>query len=516
MPPIVHGEKKDEPDCEKNGTDLINGSANKQTFDTAEDARKDDFLRGVFQIILKKGINDAFNRKNKVVEFKHPEDLAASLDLGLPENGDSNKKLLQLCEDTVRYSVKTGHPRFFNQLYGGQDLFALAGSLLTENLNASMYTYEVAPVFTLMEEVVFKKLRDIVGYETGDGIFCPGGSVSNMYGLNMARYHKYPHVKEEGIHALPKFCIFTSEQCHYSLKKGVALLGMGTNCIRPVQCTDKNKMDAQKLEEMILQARAEGVEPLMVNATGGTTVMGAYDPLEEIADICEKYGIWMHADCCWGGGALMSKKHRSLLKGVERADSIAWNLHKLMGIPMQCCAFLTKHEGLLKKCHSAYAEYLFQPDKFYDVSYDTGDKSIQCGRKNDVFKFWLMWRAHGSRGLERNIDHVFEMSGYLRERIIAHPGYKLVQEDPECTNVCFWYLPPRLREQPETEEWWTEVGKVAPVVKKRMIFAGSMMITYNPMGSKVNFFRFVLANPASTTEDMDFIIAEIDRLGNDL
>lgn len=511
MPP--HGQAKTSPLATKNGNLYDNGGAMPVS---TEEARKEEFLRGVFDLMMKKGIKDSTDRKHKVVDFKHPEELRQLLDFGIPQSGDGNKKLLQLCEDITKYSVKTAHPRFFNQLYGGQDIFALAGAWLTETLNGSLYTYEVAPVFTLMEQMVLTKLREIVGYPEGDGIQCAGGSMSNMYGMNLARYNMFPEVKTEGMQGLPKVCVFTSEQCHYSVKKAACLLGMGMNSVRSVPVTARNRMDPQKLEEMILEAKAEGVTPFMVNATAGTTVMGAYDPLDEIADICEKYGIWMHVDSCWGGAVMMSDKHRHLMKGMERSDSLAWNPHKMCGVPQQCSVFLTRHNGLLQKVHSANASYLFQQDKFYDMSYDTGDKSIQCGRKVDVFKFWLMWRAHGCSGMAKNVDHVFDMANHLRERIVSHSNFRMVQDDPQCTNVCFWYVPPSLNGKPQTEEWWQKLGKVAPVIKERMIKCGSMMIGYQPLGDKVNFFRFVLANPASTSEDMDFIISEIERLGHDL
>lgn len=177
--------------------------------------------------------------------------------------------------------------------------------------------------------------------------------------------------------------------------------------------------------------------------------------------------------------------------------------------------FLSKHKGILKDCHCAHAKYLFQQDKNYDVSYDTGDMSIQCGRKVDVFKLWLMWKSKGDYGMERDIDHLFMVSRYLADKIKTTAGYRLILE-PACTNVCFWYIPPSLRGLEETKEWWEKLGKVAPVIKERMMKCGSLMIGYNPDGQLVNFFRMVISNFDTQTEDMDFLIDEIDKLGRDL
>lgn len=115
--------------------------------------------------------------------------------------------------------------------------------------------------------------------------------------------------------------------------------------------------------------------------------------MQEIADICKKYDIWLHVDAAWGGGLIFSQKHRGKLNGIERADSLVINPHKLLAVPQQCSILLVKNKGILYQCHSQGAEYLFQRDKYYDKSYDPGDKYLQCGRKCDVFKFWLMWKA---------------------------------------------------------------------------------------------------------------------------
>jgi glutamate/tyrosine decarboxylase-like PLP-dependent enzyme len=138
---------------------------------------------------------------------------------------------------------------------------------------------------------------------------------------------------------------------------------------------------------------------------------------------------------------------------------MTWNAHKMMGVSQQCSFFLTKHKGLLRKCNCANAQYLFQNDKNYDVAYDTGDMSIQCGRKNDILKLWMVWKSQGDLGLERRVDHLFHLSEYLAEKIKQTEGFRLIQE-PECTNVCFYYIPKSMRGQPETAEWWKKIAQV--------------------------------------------------------
>lgn len=155
------------------------------------------FLRVCTEILMKEAIFRGTSRDSKVLEWRHPEELLKLMDFNLKDNGASNEELVRLLKDTIKYSVKTGHPYFVNQLYSSVDPYGLVGQWLTDSLNPSVYTYEVSPVFTLMEEVVLKEMRKIVGYENGngDGIFCPGGSLANGYGISCARYKYLPDIK---------------------------------------------------------------------------------------------------------------------------------------------------------------------------------------------------------------------------------------------------------------------------------------------------------------------------------
>ncbi|XP_055506702.1 acidic amino acid decarboxylase GADL1-like [Leucoraja erinacea] len=474
------------------------------------------FIEDAFPIIMEDAIRKATDVNEKVCEWQHPEDLKKLLDLELRDTGESHHQLLQRCRDVIKYSVKTGHPRFYNQLYAGMDHYSLVARFITEALNPSVYTYEVAPTFVLMEETVLKKMRELVGWADGDGIFSPGGSVSNMYAVNLARYKLCPELKETGLSGAVRMAMFTSEECHYSVKKAAAFLGIGTRNVYVVKADKRGKMIPAELEKEVQRAKKEGALPFIVIATAGTTVLGAFDPLNDIANICQAHGIWFHVDASWGGSALISRKHRSLLNGIHRADSVAWNPHKMLMAGIQCCAFLLKNNtGLIDKCHCAQAMYLFQPDKFYNVEYDKGDKSIQCSRRADAFKFWLTWKAIGSSGLEERVNRAFASARYLAAEIKKRNEFRLILE-PEYTNVCFWYIPPSLRNVPENQDFWKKLHKVAPVIKERMMKKGSMMVGYQPHRDKVNFFRQIIISPLVSREDMDFILNEIDCLGKDL
>lgn len=158
---------------------------------------QEKFLRTLFDNVLNNAIFDGTKRENKVLEWTDPEELQKKFDMTLKDEPDSDDELLKLANDTIKYSVKTGHPYFVNQLFSCVDPYGFAGQLITDALNPSVYTYEVSPCFILMEEVVLKEMRKIVGYVNGDGdgIFCPGGSAANGYAISCARYNACPDIK---------------------------------------------------------------------------------------------------------------------------------------------------------------------------------------------------------------------------------------------------------------------------------------------------------------------------------
>uniref|UniRef100_A0A8C9W5B8 Cysteine sulfinic acid decarboxylase n=1 Tax=Scleropages formosus TaxID=113540 RepID=A0A8C9W5B8_SCLFO len=461
------------------------------------------FLNDTFKVIMEEVLSKGADVKEKVCEWRDPAELRRLLDLELLEDGQPHDHLLQQVKEMVKYSVKTNHPRFYNQL-----------RFLTEALNTSQYTYEVAPVFVLMEDVVLSKLRSLVGWSDGDGIFCPGGSVSNIYAMNLARYRAFPQVKLKGLWSVPRLAVFTSEEGHYSICKAASMQGIGLENVFLVKTNESGCMLPEDLTDKIELAKSQGAVPFLVSATSGTTIHGAFDPLDLIADICEKYGLWMLLG--GGGSVLFSKKHRHLMKGIERADSMTWNPHKMLLTGLQCSAFLLKDTtDLLKHCHCANVTYLFQKDKFYDVSFDTGDKSIQCGHKVDCLKLWLMWKAVGTRGLEERVDKAFFYTRYLVQEMKKKEGFQLVTE-PQFMNVCFWFIPPSLRGKQNSDYYQERLSKVAPAIKERMVRQGSMMIGYQPQAGRVNFFPMIVHSPQISEQDVHFLLNEIERLGGDL
>lgn len=203
--------------------------------------------------------------------------------------------------------------------------------------------------------------------------------------------------------------------------------------------------------------------------------------------------------------------------GTNRANSISWNPHKTLGVPLQCSIFLVSKKGILHECNSSSASYLFQQDKFYDTSFDTGNKSLSCGRKVDAFKFWVMLKKHGEVGLERLIDASFDAASYFASEVEKRDGFELIMT-PQYTNICFYYIPKMMRERQRDEKWMECISKVTALIKERMMMNGNLMIGYQPLPSRAlkNFFRMVVTSqPSATNEMMDFVLNQIVAIADD-
>lgn len=187
------------------------------------------------------------------------------------ESIEDDSTIVELCKDVVKFSIKTNNPNFHNQLFGGIDFYGLGAEWITSALNTSQYTFEMGPVFTLVESEVIRKSLELFGFENGDGILCPGGSASNMYGIHMARYSKFPEAKNEGNPG--GLVMFTSDESHYSAKKGASFLGIGMQNVISIKTNELGQMLVEDLEAKINEAIKRNLKPFFVNATCGSTVV---------------------------------------------------------------------------------------------------------------------------------------------------------------------------------------------------------------------------------------------------
>lgn len=373
-------------------------------------------------------------KQNPIAKPINPAKLYEELDFSLNENPSLEKEFVANLKNIVLSTPKTASDLFFNQLFGGRSGKAYLGELLAVMLNNSMYTYKVAGPQIGIEKTVLREISRMVNYgEDSDGTFAPGGSMTILMAMIMARDAFDLNIAKEGV--TKKMTLYTSEDSHYSVSKNAAFIGVGKNNIRFIKSNDRGQMLVSDLEKQIEKDIQEGFSPFYINATASTTVLGSFDPIQEISIVAKKYKLWLHVDGAFGGSVIFSKKYKHLVNGVENADSFSLNAHKMLGTPLSTSLIVVKHQKHLYDSFSNEADYLYQTD---GDDLNPGKISLQCGRRNDALKFWTLWKSIGTSGLEKIVDNHFHLANVAREYISNHSDYELYSFEDSVT-ICFNY-----------------------------------------------------------------------------
>lgn len=372
--------------------------------------------------------------ENPVAEYVPSATLYERLDLTLQKDGIEASELEKSLTDLVFTSPRTATPAFFNQLFGGRQEKAVLGDLLSVILNNSMYTYKAAGPQIGVEKIILREICDIIGWDKdSDGTLAPGGSMTNFMGMVMARDAHNEHIRHAGVQE--KMTVYTSIESHYSTPKNAAFAGIGRDNVRKIQTDSQGRMDNALLRKTIEQDIAKGFHPVLINCTSGTTVLGAFDNLVEAKAVADEYNLWLHVDGAYGGSVLLSDKYKHLIEGVENVDSFSLNAHKTLGTPLGCSLIVVKNKKYLHSSFSNDASYLYQTD--HD-EFNLGKMSIQCGRRNDALKLWVLWKSIGTSGLEKIVDKQFELADIARDYVRNHPDYTDYSVD-DTVSVCFNY-----------------------------------------------------------------------------
>lgn len=372
--------------------------------------------------------------RQPVADFIPSQELFESLDLALNEEPMSEQDFEKALESLVLKSPRTATVGFFNQLFGGRNPHAVLGDLLAVMLNNSMYTYKAAGAQIGVEKVILRQVCGMLGWDhNADGTLAPGGSMTNYMAMVMARDASDPQIKTAGV--TKRLMVYTSKESHYSIPKNAAFSGIGRDQVRYIDTDIQGRIDLDHLSQAIGEDLANGLTPAMINLTAGTTVLGAFDPIEPVIALARKHNIWVHVDGAYCGSVLFSARYRHLIKGIEQVDSFSFNAHKMLGTPLSCSIIVTKDKRHLHESFSNNASYLYQTD--HD-EFNLGKMSLQCGRRNDALKFWTLWKSVGTRGLEKIVDHQFDLAEVARDHIRSNKDYTLYSYE-DSISVCFNY-----------------------------------------------------------------------------
>lgn len=372
--------------------------------------------------------------KNGIAKRVDPKNLLNKFGIELSNTGISENHLIETLKELALYTPKTSGKLFFNQLFGGLNSKAVLGDLLAVILNNSMATYKIAGPMIEIEKEIIRKVAKLISYpDTFGGTIPTGGSMSNFMAIIIARDKKRPATVLDG--NTENMVFYTSESSHYSMGKNASFSGIGKNNVKYVETNEKGEMISKKLNETIQSDLKKGLIPFLVNATIGSTVMGANDPINEISKICKKFNLWLHLDGAFAGSIIFSKKYKHLVNGIQHSDSFCFNPHKTLGTPLSTSVFIVKNKQDLYNSFNQKADYLYQTE---DNDYNLGQMSFECGRRNNALKFWTLWKYNGTDGISKMVDHNYSLADFARNYITNNPDYKLYSYE-NSLSICFNY-----------------------------------------------------------------------------
>ncbi|MEV0411020.1 aspartate aminotransferase family protein [Streptomyces sp. NPDC050448] len=423
----------------------------------------------------------------------------------------------ELEEVYLRDAVYFHHPRYLGHLNCPVVIPAVLGEAVLSAVNSSLDTWDQSIGGTLIERRLIDWTAQRIGLgPDADGIFTSGGSQSNFHALLLARDEacrtvmqssERPLTKSE---VLPKLRIFTSEAGHFSVKKSAAMLGLGYEAVIAVPVDRNRRMDTSVLALELESCAREGLFPMAVVATAGTTDFGSVDPLPEIARLAAEHSVWMHVDAAYGCGLLVSPTRRHLLDGIELADSVTVDYHKSFFQPVSSSAMLVRDRDTLG--HATYhADYLNPRRMAEERIPNQVDKSIQTTRRFDALKLWMTLRTMGADGLGSLFDEVIDLAAAGWDIIDADPRFEVVVK-PQISTLVFRYSPGYRREvTPSGSGVRKDLVDEANLHARKALFASGEAVV---AGTKVDgnqYLKFTLLNPQTTTAD---IAAVLDLLAS--
>ncbi len=366
-----------------------------------------------------------------------PEGMAERWPADFPGGADP----LALVERILAESVVTHHPGYAgHQLAAPLPLAALA-TLVTAVTNGSGAIYELSQASTACEAALAQYLSGRLGLPaTAGGMIVHGGTIATLTALLAARQAQAEFdLWRDGAHAGPPLALLASDQAHYSTARAAQIMGFGEPGAIAVESDERFRMRPEALKTEITAARARGLRPIAVVATAGTTPTGAFDPLEAIADICTTEHLWLHVDAAHGGSAALSPSLAPQLAGIERADSVVWDLHKTLPFPALASLLAYARARDAYGAFAQKADYLFRSD---DPGVENmGTRTLECTRPQLALVAYLGFAAAGADGMRAHVERLWELGAELAEVVRDSGDFELALE-PECNIVCFRHRAP--------------------------------------------------------------------------
>ena len=353
----------------------------------------------------------------KSLDFSKPMDPVAAVDL--------------VVQNLSTHQTHTPHPGYYGLYNPAPTTMGIAADALVAGFNPQLAAWSHSPWAVEVEQHLIRALGRQFGYDPDEteGTFASGGAEANHTALLTALTARFPDVGGKGVQSLTgQPTLYVSEECHHSFLKATMLSGLGDQAVRKVSVDSNLRMIPDDLEKQIEKDRDQGCLPFLIVGTAGTTSAGAFDPLPELSQISRKTKVWFHVDAAWGGAAALVPEFRPLLEGIDGSDSITFDAHKMLSVPMGAGIFLTRRSGVLEKTFRVGAGYMPREAAGFPVT-DPYSTSIQWSRRFTGLKLFLSLLVAGWDGYTQAIRHQATMSKAL-SNLLTESDWDVVHRSP--------------------------------------------------------------------------------------
>ena len=424
------------------------------------------------------------------------------------------KTLEAIFQETLAGTTHLHHPANMGHQVGVVLPLTVWCDALSSYMNNGTGVYEMGPISTVMEMHCIQWMAQKIGYpENSDGFLTSGGSLGNLTALLAARQVQAQQrwgvdAWKSGAQGHPPLAILASETLHYCMARVVRMMGWGEDGLISVPCDASYRMDVSQLDAALKEAEAKGRTVIGVVGNACCTATGAFDDLEAIAAFCQQHQLWFHVDGAHGASALLSEKYKHHLIGIEQADSVVWDAHKLMMMPALITGILFKNPAHQVQAFDQEASYLFASDnpEDGDEAFNLAHRTFECTKKMMSFKLWTSLQVYGDSLFEEYIDRVFALSQRFYQLIRERQDFDVLCK-PESNILCFRYAP-----QEASDLTLAEQNTLQGKIRQKIIQSGAYYFVQTQLKG-VLYLRTTLMNPFTTEHHLAGLLDEIAHVG---
>ncbi|MEM8945264.1 MAG: aminotransferase class V-fold PLP-dependent enzyme [Planctomycetota bacterium] len=445
-----------------------------------------------------------------VLNWREPEaNIAIARDqlaAGDDQSIESQSALLERVEGLITQTLARGqnlhHPHYVGHQVPASLPMAGLFDAVTTVTNQVMAIYEMGPWATAVERAVVECLGAEIGFASGSftGLVTSGGSLANLTALLTARNTILGNSWSKGISSRRTSPVLVAHaEAHYCVTRSAGILGLGTDNIVKVPLDAQRRMDPNQLDTILANLRRNNTPIVAVSAAACATPTGAFDPLSEIADVCRRHEVWLHVDAAHGGAACLSDRYAPLVDGLQLADSVVCDAHKMMFMPALCALVFYRNSDHRYAAFQQSAPYLFDPSAPGMTTYDNGISNLECTKRAAAMGLWSVWSVFGKRLFEALVDTTFDLGREFYELLVEADDFEPFCA-PQCNIVVFRYLPAQLRDAS-----MAEIDTFQLRLRRAVIESGEFYLVQTSLDGR-SYLRTTLINPLTTIDQLRMLL----------